>query len=277
MPTTINTFPTEYLDAIDEVLSGATYASAYNVQGAEFANGRQVSVPDISFGDSPEPVAYDRFRSGEASVTVNRTVYTLDHDVQKTFYVDAVDAGDDPAASQVTAIAEYERTVFAPYIDKDFFSVAAKQAKATASETLAKDSVQAAIRAALNQFTEAGLAGGSLYVTSDVRGMLEDATYREWSNETSVTHAVGSWDGLSVFSVPTALLGENINFLAISGGTNTIRYITKRAARSTESSATATSGGRLLWRGRYRRPCEACHQRGVRQRRPAPRRPRRSL
>lgn len=230
MSTTINTFPTEYLDAIDEVLSGATYASAYNVQGAEFANGRQVSVPDISFGASPEPVAYDRFKSGEASVTVNRTVYTLDHDVQKTFYVDAVDAGDDPAASQVTAIAEYERTVFSPYIDKDFFSVAAKQAKATATETLAKDSVKAAIRAALNQFTEAGLAGGSLYVTSDVRGMLEDATNREWSNETSVTHAVGNWDGLNVFSVPTALLGTNINFLAISGGTNTIRYITKRAA-----------------------------------------------
>lgn len=230
MATTINTFPDEYLDAIDEVLAGATYASAYNVQGAEFANGRQVSVPDISFGESPDPVVYDRFRSGEASVVVNRTVYTLGHDVQKTFYVDAVDAGDDPAASQTTSISEYERTVFAPYIDKDFFSVAAKQAKATATETLTKDAIKPAIRAALNQFTDAGLAGGSLYVTSDVRGMLEDATNREWTNETSVTHAVGNWDGLDVFAVPTALLGTGMNFIAISGGTNTIRYVTKRAA-----------------------------------------------
>lgn len=230
MGTTISTFPTEYLDAIDEVLAGATYASAYNVGAAEFASGRQVSVPDISFGDSPDPVAYDRFKSGDATVTVNRTVYTLDHDVEKTFYVDAEDAGDEPAAAQTTAIAEYERTVFAPYIDRDFFKVAAAQAKATATETLTKDTIKAAVRAAINQFTEAGLAGGSLYVTSDVRAMLEDATNREWSSETAVTHAVGTWDGLSVLSVPTALLGDKVNFLAISGGTNTIRYITKRAA-----------------------------------------------
>ncbi len=230
MATTITTFPTEYLDAIDEVLAGATYASAYNVGAAEFANGRQVSVPDISFGNSPDPVKYDRFQSGDATVSVNRTVYTLDHDVEKTFYVDAADAGDEPAAAQTTAIAEYERTVFAPYVDKDFFSVALAQAKATAKETLTKDTVKAGVRAALNQFTEAGLAGGNLYVTSDVRAMLEDATNREWSSETAITNSVGTWDGLTVYSVPTALLGTGVNFLAISGGTNTIRYITKRAA-----------------------------------------------
>lgn len=229
MATTITTFPTEYLDAIDEVLAGATYASAYNVGAAEFANSRQVSVPEINFGSSPDPVAYDRFKTeGEASI--KRTVYTLDHDVEKVFYVDAVDAGDEPAAAQTTAIAEFERTVFAPYIDKDFFKVAAEQAKATAEETLTKDTVKASVRAAINQFTEAGLAGGSLYVTSDVRGMLEDATNREWSNETAITNAVGTWDGLTVYSVPTATLGSGVNFLAISGGTNTIRYITKRAA-----------------------------------------------
>lgn len=230
MPTTIKEFPTEYVDAIDEVLAGATYANAYNVGAAEFAGGRQVRVPDISFGDSPEPVAYDRFKSGEATVNINRTTYTLDHDVEKTFYVDAADAADDPAATQTTAIAEYERTIFAPYIDKDFFKVAAAQSKATATETLTKDSVKEAIRAAQNQFAEAGLAGGSLYVTSDVRGMLEDSTNREWSNETAINHSVGIWDGLTVFATPKALLGDKMNFLAISGGTNTIRYIVKRAA-----------------------------------------------
>lgn len=117
-PNTITTFPTAYLDAIDEVLAGATFAGRYNVQGAEFVQGRQVSVPDIGFGADPEPVNYDRFQT-ESPVTIGRTVYTLDHDVQKVFYVDAEEAGDEPAIAMTKVVSEYERTIFAPYIDKD--------------------------------------------------------------------------------------------------------------------------------------------------------------
>ncbi len=245
MATSITTFPTEYLDAIDEVLAGATYANAYNVAGAEFVNGRQVSVPEISFGDSADPVAYDRFQT-EGEATIKRTVYTLDHDVEKVFYVDAVDAQDEPAAAATQIVSEYQRTVFGPYVDKDFFKKALASAKATGTGALTKDNVKAAIRAARSQFTAAGLTGGNVYMSSDALGALEDATSREWASDTALTDSVGSYDGMAVYEVPSDLLGDGVNFIAISGGTNTIRYITKRAAAYQFGPGQHTSGDGYL-------------------------------
>ncbi|SEP04782.1 hypothetical protein SAMN02910314_02016, partial [Denitrobacterium detoxificans] len=109
MPTSIQEFPKEYVDAIDEVLAGATYATAYDVGAAEFVNGRQVSVPELSFGDSPNPANYNRFQSGEADVTLNRTTYTLANDKEKVFYVDAADAIDEAAADITKIVSEYQR------------------------------------------------------------------------------------------------------------------------------------------------------------------------
>lgn len=238
-PNTITTFPTEYLDAIDEVLAGATYAGRYNVAGAEFVRGRQVSVPDISFGDSPDPTDYDRFKT-ESPVTIGRTVYTLDHDVQKVFYVDAEEAADEPAVAMTQVVSEYERTVFGPYIDRDFFAKAVEAAGGSSSASVTKTSVLDEIRKARKQFSNAGLSGGDLYVTSDVLGVLEQAVPREWAGEGSITDQVGSYDGFSVFEVPEDTLGCRI--LAISGGLKTIRYVTKRAAAYSFAPGQHTQG-----------------------------------
>lgn len=257
-PNTIPTFPVEYLEAIDEVLQGATYAGRYNVQGAEFVQGRQVSVPDISFGASPDPTAYNRFQT-ESPVTVGRTVYTLDHDVEKVFYVDAAEAGDEPAIAMTNVVSEYERTVFGPYVDKDFFAKAKAAAKAKGTTTLTAGNVKGEIRKARQQFAEAGLAGGDLYMTSAALALLEDATDRQWSNDTVITDTVGSYDGFRIFEVPTDTLG--CDFLAISGGTKTIRYITKRAAAYSFAPGQHTEGdgwlnqfrwifGTLVWKNK---------------------------
>jgi len=238
-PNTISTFPTAYLDAIDEVLAGATYAGRYNVAGAEFVNGRTVSVPDIDFGASPDPVAYNRFAT-EAGVTINRVSYTLDHDVEKVFYVDAAEAQDEPAVAMTNVVSEYERTVFAPYIDKDFFVKAKARALAKGTAAITAANVKAELRKARTQFANAGLMGGELYMSPDALAALEDATDRQWSNETSITDTVGSYDGFQVFEVPAATLG--CNFLAISGGLQTIRYITKRAAAYSFAPGQHTQG-----------------------------------
>ena len=224
---TINTFPVEYLDAIDEVLVGASYASRYNVGAAEWVSNRQVSVPDISFGNSPSPTTYNRF-SSEAAVTITRSVYTLDHDVEKVFYVDAVDAIDEPAANITTISSEYERTILAPYVDTDFFAKAYTQAATKASDQLNVNNIGDVVAAARTQFVEAGLHGGDLYMTSAALRLLEKATDRQWSNETSINETVGSYDGFSIFEVPSAILGADL--IAIAGGERTIRYITKRVA-----------------------------------------------
>lgn len=227
MATKVTAFPVEYIDAIDEVLVGATYASRYGVGGAEFVSGRQVSVPDIDFGDSPDPVDYDRFKT-ESDVTVGRTIYELDNDKQKVFYTDAVDSIDEAAANATQIVSEYQRTILQPFVDKDFFKVANAKAGGKGTAQLTKDNIKAEIRKARTQFVQVGLTGGDLYMTSTALALLEDATNREWSNETAITDTVGTYNGFSVFEVPDELL--QADFLAISGGTRTIRYIVKRAA-----------------------------------------------
>lgn len=238
-PNTITTFPVEYLDAIDEVLAGATFAGRYNVQGAEFVQGRQISVPDISFGTSPDPTDYNRFAS-ESPVTIGRTVYTLDHDVEKVFYVDAAEAEDEPAIAMTNVVAEYERTVFGPYIDKDFFAKVKAQAKATGTTALTAGNIKGEIRKARSQFANASLSGGELYMSSDALALLEDATDRQWSNDTTITDTVGSYDGFQVFEVPSDRM--DADFIAISGGIQTVRYITKRAATYSFAPGQHTKG-----------------------------------
>lgn len=248
MGTTISTYPVEYLSAIDEALVQATYASRYGVGAAEFVSGKQVSVPDYDFGDSANPVAYDRFAT-ESSVTVSRTVYTLANDVEKVFYVDAADAIDEAAASATQIVAEYQRAILAPYVDADFFAAALAKAKATGTTTLTADNIKEAIRAARTQFVEAGLNGGDLFMTPTALGLLEDATNRQYSNETSITDTMGSYDGFSIFAVPDATLGAD--FIAISGGTRTIRYIVKRAVTYAFAPGQHTSGDGWLTQMRW--------------------------
>lgn len=203
MPTSVTTFPVEYLDAIDEVLVGATYASRYGVGGAEFVSGRQVSVPDIDFGESPDPVDYDRFKT-ESDVTVGRTVYELDNDKQKVFYTDAVDAIDEAAANATQIVSEYQRTILQPSVDKDFFKVANAKAGGKGTAQLTKDNIKSEIRKARTQFVQADLTGGDLFMNSASLALLEDATNREWSNETAITDTVGTTTASPCSRCPTS-------------------------------------------------------------------------
>lgn len=248
-PNTIQKFPESFSTAIDEVLAGATYASKYNVQGAEFVSGRTVNVPDIDFGNLTEPDDYDRFAT-EHGVTLNYTPYKLDNDKQMQFYVDATEDIDNAAILTASEVGEFERTILAPYIDKGFFGTAVKRAGTSKVEASIAD-IKASIRAMRSAFTEKGLAGGELYCTSDVVAALENAVNREFSNDTTITDTVGNYDGFNIYEVPSALLGANTNFIGISGGLKTIRYITKRAANYTFAPGTHTKGDGWLTQLRW--------------------------
>ncbi|SEP05703.1 hypothetical protein SAMN02910314_02032, partial [Denitrobacterium detoxificans] len=130
--------------------------------------------------------------------------------------------------------------ILAPFVDKDFFTVAKTKAKTKGTETLTAANIKDEIRKARTQFTQAGLMGGNLYMSSAALGLLEDATDRQWSNDSSISDAIGSYDGFQVFEVPDELL--QADFTVISGGTNTIRYITKRAALYTFAPGQHTNG-----------------------------------
>lgn len=247
MATKIPSLPVEYVDALDEALVHASYAARYAVDGAEFVNGRQVSIPDYDFG-SQGVNDYDRFAT-EDEVTINRTIYTLDHDKEGVFYVDAADAIDEAAADITKIVAEYQRVKFAPAVDSDFFAQALAQVDAPSTTALSAKTIIAEIRKARSQFTKAGLSGGDLYVTSDVLGYLEDATTREFSNETTINDTVGIYNGFNVFEVADDLLG--CNMLAISGGTNTYRYITQRAAAYAFAPGAHTGGDGWLSQNRW--------------------------
>ena len=232
MTITVNQFPIEFREALDEVLLGSTYCGKYHVQGAEFATARQVSVPYIDFGDNPEPTTYKRFAT-ESGATISRKVYTLEHDLEHQFYGDALDAIDETAAAATTVISEWLRTVFAPYEDKLFFQSivtnAPKESKATytGQTILTVDNIKSELRKVRKQFTQSGLRAGDLYMTSDALALLEDATNRQWGNDGNINDMVGQYDRFNIYEVADDTLGTD--FTAIANGTESIRYITKRA------------------------------------------------
>ena len=246
MPNTISKFPEAYTTALDEVLALASFATRYGDAGAEFVNAKTVNVPDISFASSTVN-DYDGFKTTN-DVTLTYTPYTLANDKQAVFTVDAVDDIDTAAELSTNAASQYERTIFAPSVDTDFFKTVLGKAKTTGTTALTAANVKGEIRKARNQFTEVGLTGGDLYMTSTALGLLEDATERQWSNDTVITDTVGSYDGFTIFEVPSLLIG--CDFLAISGGKATARYITKRSASYIFAPGTHTSGD--CWLSQHR-------------------------
>lgn len=238
MPYQINEFPTIFLNELDQVLLHETYAGRYTVQGAEFINNRTVNVPEITFPNAAVN-DYDRFQS-ENNVKLEYTPYTLSYDKEGVFYVDAVDDRDTAALLSTHTVAEYQRTVFGPYVDVQFFRFAAQKAKTKATTALTTANIKGEIRKARTQFFEAGLEGGELYVTSEVKGLLEDATQRQWGNDGSIYDVIGIYDGFSVIEVPAATLG--CDFLAIAGGQSTIRHILKRAVSYLWAPGSHTNG-----------------------------------
>lgn len=241
-------FPTEYLEAIDEVLVGASFAGRYNDGAAEFAGGRQVSIPDIDFGNSPEPSDYNRFAS-ESGVDIRRTVYTLDKDVEKQFYVDALTVIDEPVAAMTGIVSEYERTVLAPYIDTYFFAKCVGKAHTRATETLSAQNIKGEIRKARSQFVSKGLNGWDLFMSSTALGYLEDATDRQWANEGTILDMVGNYDGFNIFEVPSELL--QCDFLAIANGKETAKMIMKRAVNYMFAPGQHTKGDGYLAQMRW--------------------------
>lgn len=241
-------FPTEYLEALDEVLVGATFAGRYNDGAAEFVGGRQISLPDIDFGQSPEPVDYARFAS-EAGVDVRRTIYTLDKDVEKQFYVDALTAQDEPVAEMTKVIAQYQRTIMAPYIDKYFFAKSVGKARTRATETLSASNIKGEIRKARTQFVNKGLVGWDLYMSSTALGYLEDATDRQWSNEGTILDMIGNYDGFNIFQVPDETL--QCDFLAVANGKETSKMIMKRAVNYLFAPGAHTNGDGFLAQMRW--------------------------
>lgn len=235
--------PVEYLAELDSILTHESYAARYGVQGAEFVNAKQVKVPEISFGSGTN--AYNRFKT-ETEATLSYTVYTLDNDREATFYVDAVDDAAAQAVLSTNIASEFERSKFIPEVDTNFFKTAVAKAGGNNTVAITAENVRQEFRKARAQFTKAGLTGGELYVTTDVLGALEDATKRDWGNDTVITDSVGNYNGFDVFEVSEDLLGANVNFLAISGGQNTIRNITKRAVAYHFAPGTHTQGDGYL-------------------------------
>lgn len=238
MPYQINEFPTVFLTELDQVLLHGTYAGRYTVQGAEFVNNRTVNVPEITFPDKAVN-DYDRFRT-ENSMKLEYTPYTLGYDKEATFYVDAVDDRDAAGLLATNAVAEYERQVFGPYIDVQFFRFLAQKAKTKASTALTVANIKGEIRKARTQFFEAGLEGGELYMTSEAKGLLEDATGRQWSNEGAINDVIGVYDGFSILEVPAATLGAD--FIAVAGDQTTVRHVIKRAVAYLWSPGSHTNG-----------------------------------
>lgn len=246
MPNSIS-FPKEYLETIDELLMGQMFATRYQTGGEEFAGNRTVLVPEISFPEQTTPNNYDQFAT-KNDIKLQYTPYTLAYDKQEVFTVDAVDDIDTAGLLTVNAASEYDRTIFAPWLDKQFFSdvkAMAGGAQGTAA-AITKTNVKGAFREARTHLRKHGLAGGDVYLSTNAVAALEDATNREWSNEGTIVDSIGRYNDFELFEDAGERLPEGIDMLVISGGLQTVRYVVKRAVTYTFAPGTHTEGDNWL-------------------------------
>lgn len=239
MPYAISEFPTVFLTELDQVLVHGTYSGRYFVEGAEFVADRTVNVPEIVFGDKVGVPDYSRFRS-EGDVKLKYVPYTLGYDKEKTFYIDAVDDRDTAGLLTTNTVAEWLRLVFNPYVDREFFRSACLLAGTKTTTTLTVANIKGELRKVRSKFLKHGLTGGDLYITSEAKGLLEDATNRQWGSESNIGDVIGVYDGFNIIEAPKEVIG--CDFLAIAGGQTTIRHIVKRAVAYLWAPGSHTDG-----------------------------------
>ena len=246
MPTTPGTsiqFPIEYLEQIDATLLGEMFATKYQTGGEEFVTKRTVMVPDISFPGETIPNDYDGF-STENTADLTYTPYELSYDKQLTFRVDAVDDIDVAGLLTVNEAAEYDRTVFAPWVDTIFFRDTAAMAGGFSKPSggIDAENVKDEFRKMRTHFRKHGLKAGNVYMSSDALAALEDVTQREWSNEGTITDSVGNYNGFELFEDAGERLPDGCEMLGIAGGITTVRFVMKRAVTYTFAPGTHTTG-----------------------------------
>lgn len=224
MPYT-NEFPTEYLTALDEVMTQASFSSKYDVGGAEFVSKKTVKVPRIEFKNGMLP--YDGFQT-DTGASLEWDTYELDHDEQASFKVDAVEDIDSAHILSTNLGGEFIRTEAVPHMDADFFAKMVEYAGNRSTTALTQQNIKGEIRKMRTAFTQAGLTGGDLYMSSAALEMLENAIDRQFAGEGNITDSVGSYNGFTIYEVPDVRLGNGVDFIGIAAGC--ARYIKKRAA-----------------------------------------------
>lgn len=219
-------FPTEYLTALDEVIEQESFTTPYSVDGAEFASAKTVMVPEITFDGGTEE--YNRFKS-EGKSEIHYEPYTLDHDREKTFYVDAIEDLDEAHLRVLHQVSEFERLYLVPEIDTGFFKHVGSKAKTTGTAALTTGSIKAELRKARTQMVNSGFARANLYMTSDALNCLEDAIDRQFAGEGTITDMVGSYNIFQIYEVPESRLA-GLDFAVIAPSPEVVRHVVKRAA-----------------------------------------------
>ena len=242
----ITEFPVEYLTALDEELAQASFSSKYDVNGAEFVSKKTVKVPRIEFDNGLLP--YDSFQT-DTGASLEWDTYELDHDDQATFRVDAVADTDTAHILSTNLGGEFIRTKAVPEMDADFFGKMVQLAGNRSTTALTQQNIKSEIRKMRTAFTQAGLTGGDLYMSSAALELLENAIDRQFAGEGSITDKVGSYNGFDIYEVPAVRLGAGVDFIGIAPGC--ARYIKKRAAAYIFQPGSHTTGDDWLSQFRW--------------------------
>lgn len=240
-----NEFPVEYLTALDKVIELESFTRKYQVDGAEFAQNRQVKVPVIEIADAIAD--YDRFKT-ETKAGVHYDTYTLDQDKQAVFYVDAVNDIDQQHILTTNIISEFERLQLVPAIDSYFFGEVGKKALTKETTNLTAANIKEELRKARIQMVNNGFASADLYMTADALSCLEDAVDRQFSGEGIITDEVGRYNMFTIHMVPDSRMA-GIDFAVIAPGV--VRHVVKRATQYLFQPGQHTNGDGWLAQMRW--------------------------
>lgn len=240
--------PEIYLTALDEALALESFAAKYEVQGAEFVGAKTVKIPEIVFDGGT--AAYDQFAT-KGTAEINYATYVLDKDRQKAFYFDSVEEEDGANLRTANALREFERTLFVPEVDANFFTKAAAAAGTKATTTLSASNIIDELAKARAVMVNNGCAKADLFMTPTALGYLEKAINRQFAGEGVITDMVGVYNIFDVFMVPDARISTAADFIAIGQGVDAIKHVMKRRVNYMFAPGQHTEGDGYLSQNRW--------------------------
>lgn len=221
---TITNYATKYTGAVDEKLTAESKSALCVNQDFSFVGAKTIKVYNIETSKMND---YGRSTEGTSRYgTVNNLnateqEMTMTKDRSFTFSIDKMDEDETMGAMQAgTALARQLREVVIPEIDKYRYSVLVSKAGNKQAEALTKENIYVNVLKATEKLDEANipLVGRFLIVSPATYSLIKQAKDfvldTEIAQDMKIKGVVAMMDGMAIIKVPTALLPENVGFIA---------------------------------------------------------------
>lgn len=196
-------YSTKFVPVIDDIYKAQSVTEGMDAATkADFTGTPEVKVMKISTTGLGDYSREDGYPKGD--VTVEWETMKLTCERGKEISIDRMDDEEALGKAFGEATGKFMRNHVAPELDAYRFAKYASGAGSTVSATLDKDTILEAFDEAERSMTaeEVPEQGRILYISSDLKPVLNRAVAREWGSESGISNVLTSYNGTKIIYVP---------------------------------------------------------------------------